>query len=161
MAVPAMVSQMASATDPNLREARNILDTIKSRVPGLSDELPERLNLWGQPLARGKSFGPDLVSPVWVSTERNDPLMSEVARLRLGLSKPQRTIGGVELAPEQYARYVYLAGAPAKAYIDASVISQGCKELSAPLTARGIRKTKEQFRRGAKQQKNRKATGKE
>src|SRR3546814_1062097 len=91
MAVPAMVSQMASATDPNLREARNILDTIKSRVPGLSDELPERLNLWGQPLARGKSFGPDLVSPVWVSTERNDPLMSEVARLRLGLSKPQRS----------------------------------------------------------------------
>src|SRR3546814_13048383 len=55
MAVPAMVSQMASATDPNLREARNILDTIKSRVPGLSDELPERLDLWGQPLARGKS----------------------------------------------------------------------------------------------------------
>src|SRR3546814_1252429 len=68
-----------------------------------------------QPLARGKSFGPDLVSPVWVSTERNDPLMSEVARLRLGLSKPQRKIGGVELAPEQYARYVYLAGAPAPA----------------------------------------------
>src|SRR3546814_15170893 len=63
------------------------------------------LNLWGQPLARGKSFGPDLVSPVWVSTERNDPLMSEVARLRLGLSEPQRKIGGVELAPEQYARY--------------------------------------------------------
>src|SRR3546814_10044389 len=74
--------------------------------------------------------------------------MSEVARLRLGLSKPQRKIGGVELAPEQYARYVYLAGAPAKAYLDAYVISPGWQELSDPLKARVIRKTTELFRRG-------------
>src|SRR3546814_1171738 len=32
MAVPAMVSQMASATDPNLREARNILDRKSTRL---------------------------------------------------------------------------------------------------------------------------------
>src|SRR3546814_8911372 len=76
--------------------------------------------------------------------------MSEVARLRLGLSKPQRKIGGVELAPEQYARYVYLAGAPAKAYLDAYVISPGWQELSDPLKARVIRKTPELFWRGGK-----------
>src|SRR3546814_11404158 len=111
MAVPAMVSQMASATDPNLREARNILDTIKSRVPGLSDELPERLNLWGQPLARGKSFGPDLVSPVWVSTYRNDPLMSKVPRLSLGLSNTPRKIGRVALTPDKHNRKPLFAGA--------------------------------------------------
>src|SRR3546814_1129648 len=65
---------------------------------------------------------------------------------------PQRKIGGVELAPEQYARYVYLAGAPAKAYLDAYVISPGWQGLSDPLKARVIRKTTELFRRGAKTQ---------
>src|SRR3546814_17502264 len=95
MAVPAMVSQMASATDPNLREARNILDTIKSRVPGLSYKLPERLNLWVQPLARVQSFGPDLVSLVWFITDRNDPFIYALEWPSLGLSNPQRKIGGV------------------------------------------------------------------
>src|SRR3546814_10990940 len=66
MAVPAMVSQMASATAPNLREARNILHTIKSRVPGLSDDLPDRLNTWGQPPPRVQTFGPHPVPPVRV-----------------------------------------------------------------------------------------------
>src|SRR3546814_17157629 len=76
--------------------------------------------------------------------------MAEVARLRLGLSKPQRKIGGVELAPEQYARDVYLAGAPAKAYLDAYVISPGWQELSDPIKARVIRKPPEIFRLWAK-----------
>src|SRR3546814_18890959 len=73
MAVPAMVSQMASATDPNLREARNILDTIKSRVPGLSDELPERLTLWGQPLrSEERRVGTECVSTCSSRWSTND-----------------------------------------------------------------------------------------
>src|SRR3546814_7171211 len=47
---------------------------------------------------------------------------------------------------------IYLAGAPAKAYLDAYVISPGWQELSDPLKARVIRKTTELFRRGAKTQ---------
>src|SRR3546814_4561939 len=44
--------------------------------------------------------------------------------------------------------YVYLAGASAKAYLDAYVISPGWQELSDPLKARVIRKRSEERRVG-------------
>jgi hypothetical protein len=113
-AVPNVVTQINSTIDPYMRETDGLMDTIKSRVPGLSDELPARMNLWGEPVERGDALGPDILSPIWVGHEKGDPVMSEVNRLRVKLSKPDRTIGDVRLTPDQYARYVYMSGRPAK-----------------------------------------------
>jgi hypothetical protein len=50
VAVPAIVAQAAQAFDPILREARNPLDKIMSRVPGLSQGLAPRRNIFGRPI---------------------------------------------------------------------------------------------------------------
>ena len=129
VAVPALGAHVASAIDPNMREVNGYLDAIKNRVPGLSDNLLARRNVWGDEIARGNGSGGSVlssaysfVSPVSTSKLKASPLLQEVARLRAPLSMPQRKVrvDGVDrdLTPEQYAYYVQLAGKPAKAHLE-------------------------------------------
>jgi hypothetical protein len=50
-AVPAFVAHAAGSMDPYLRETRSILDAIKNRIPVLSQGLPVRRNVWGDPVS--------------------------------------------------------------------------------------------------------------
>jgi hypothetical protein len=115
--------------DPHLREVRTVLDGVKNRLPGLSHDLTARRNVWGEEVKRGSGAGQgvagaayNFVSPVYTSSISRDPVMKEMARLRVPLSMPQRslTIDGKKrrLTPEQYSYYVQLSGKPAKAYFD-------------------------------------------
>ena len=134
MAVPALLNQTAQATDPNLRDARTIMDAIKARVPVLSQSVPARLNVWGEPIANGDAVGPDIVSPFYASRASNDPVKQEMARIRAPLSMPQRslTVNGkkVELTPEQFADYVHLSGSAAKTWLDSYIKSDEWRAMS-------------------------------
>jgi hypothetical protein len=132
MAVPAIVAHAAGAIDPYLRESHNILGAIRARVPGLSQGLPARLTVWGDPIKRGDSLLPgaagsalDFVSPLYTSTEKQSPLLQEVARLRAALPMPQRTLRAHglshKLTPEQYREYVEGTGKPAREYLEGFV----------------------------------------
>ena len=108
--VPTGVAQVERVLDPTLRDARSITDQIRSRIPGYSDELPPRRNMWGDPILLGGGLGPDIISPIYTSQVQSSPVDEELLRLGLPLSMPSRSIGGVELSPHEYSRYVELAG---------------------------------------------------
>jgi len=112
--VPTGVAQVERVVDPELRQANSMLDQIRSRIPGYSDDLPPRRNLWGEPIILSGGLGPDIVSPVYTSEKKEAPVSEEMIRLQLPLSMPSRVAHGVELAPEQYDRYLVLAGNEAK-----------------------------------------------
>ena len=122
--IPAGVSQVARIMDPTLRDARTIVDKIKSRIPGYSETLPPRRNIWGEPIVLSGGLGPDIISPVYTSTDKRDPVSDEILRLRLPLGMPPRSIDGIKLSPEEYDRFAVLAGNEAK---DANT-GLGCKE---------------------------------
>jgi hypothetical protein len=111
--IPAGVAQAARLNDPVLREVNSVLDQIRSRIPGLSSSLPPRRNIWGEPIVLTGALGPDMISPIYTSEQKKDPVSDEMIRLRLPLSMPEKQIGGVELTPQEYDRYVQLAGAEA------------------------------------------------
>jgi hypothetical protein len=121
MAVPAIASQTAQALDPHLRDARSIVDAIKGRVPVLSESVPVRRNVWGEPVSAGDAVGPNIISPFYATEASKDPVNIEVARLRVPLSLPQRqlTIKGqrVALDAKQYDELTQLSGQPAKQYL--------------------------------------------
>jgi len=112
--VPQAVAQVNRTLDPELKDARTMLDEIRSRIPGVSDSIPPRLNIWGDPITLGGGLGPDLISPIYTSRVENDPVAHEVARLKIGMSMPLRKIGDKQLTTEEYNRYVVTAGQPAK-----------------------------------------------
>lgn len=114
--IPTGVAQIERVVDPTLRETRDtspfrqIVNQIRSRVPGYSEDLPPRRNIWGEPIVLSGGLGPDIMSPIYASRETQSPVDEEIMRLRVPLSMPSRQISGVELLPEEYGRYVELAG---------------------------------------------------
>lgn len=108
--VPAVVAQTAQWMDPQVREARGLVDTLKSRVPGLSKTLLPRRNVFGETITREGAVGPDLLSPLFVSSVKDNRLAREALRLGYFPSMPNRLVNGHKLTAEQYDRYVELSG---------------------------------------------------
>ena len=127
--VPTGVAQYARAKDPVLRETRTVLDRIRSRIPGYREDLPARLNLWGEPIILEGGLGPDMVSPIYQSTKKMDKVNDEIVRLDLNPSMPRRKLAGVELTPQQYNEYVKLAGEQTKSILDRIVDTPSWKRL--------------------------------
>ncbi|MBI0477506.1 hypothetical protein D9601_19405 [Sphingomonas sp. MA1305] len=102
IAVPAVVAQVARTTDPLLREAQAPMDRIRSRVPGLSEKLLPRRDVFGRPVEAGHGLGPDLISPIWTSERRNDPAIGALLRSGIKVGKPGKKVGDVALTGQQY-----------------------------------------------------------
>ena len=103
-------------SDPILRDTKGLdlwqsmVNQIHSRIPGYSDGLPPRTNVWGDPIVLGGGMGPDIVSPLYTSTGKASPADQELLRLGIPITMPQRQIKGVKLTAHEYHRYVVLAG---------------------------------------------------
>jgi hypothetical protein len=110
IAVPAGVAQVARTTDPTLRQAETILDAVRNRVPGLSKKLAPRRDVWGQPITSEGGVGPDIVSPLWQSTRKNDTVNNLLLQAGAHVGRPQREVGGRKLTLPEYGRYQELAG---------------------------------------------------
>jgi hypothetical protein len=122
--VPAGVAQFTKQLNPTLKEVNGAADAIFTRLPGFGG-FPRR-NLWGEPIMLEGGVGPDLVSPFYTSTQKDDPVTDELLRLELPIKMPSNYIfgsrptdnpfanedprRGVRLLPEEYDRYVVLAG---------------------------------------------------
>lgn len=110
MTVPAIVGQAARVVDPTLRETRVPLDFVKVRVPGLSNDLPAKRDVWGKEIVREGGVGPDIVSPVWRQTMRNDRLNSEMLAAGVRIGTPPRDVKGRRLSDDEFATYRMLSG---------------------------------------------------
>lgn len=108
-----------------------IVNQVKARTPGFSSSLPPQLNLFGEEVHYDPGVGPDIVSPIAYSQQKNDPVIKEIARLQLAspilreetrpgefdlrLTMPPRILSyknaTVELDPKEYHQFVkYAAG---------------------------------------------------
>jgi hypothetical protein len=83
--VPAMMKDVAQAADPTIRKPTSIPQAIEARVPGLTSRVPAVIDITGQPVKRpASSVGG--ANPFPTTTAKNDPVISEIARL--GISTP-------------------------------------------------------------------------
>ena len=88
------MAQTARLVDPIMREARGPLDRIRSRVPGLSSSLPPRRDVFGQPMVSEGGLGPDIIAPVYTSTDNADPTVAALLDAGTYIGMATRTIGG-------------------------------------------------------------------
>lgn len=108
--VPTGVAQVARTIDPEWRDVQSILDSIKSRTPGFSDTLPARRNLWGEKIVSEGGLGPDIISPIYTKAVKKSPVDEYMVANKVEVSMPAKAQMGVELKPEEYWRFVELAG---------------------------------------------------
>jgi hypothetical protein len=114
--VPGFLMQARKEVDPEVKEVWTMMDSIKSRIPGLSKDVKPHVNLLGEDVHYEGGLGPDIASPVSQMTENPHPGAKEVARLNVDLKHPLREIGGgdgspgVELNGDQYYRLMKILG---------------------------------------------------
>jgi hypothetical protein len=169
--IPNVARQTANALDPELREANSIIKEAQNRVPiirgeGFSllgkdfafDEVPERIDVWGDTISR-TGFTPmpagqpgderlvgfvrNLVAPVKTSTVTTDPVKKEVARLQLGLERPDKKVSlavdvgreepvkfEIELTDRERRQFTFASGILAKALVEQDIKSPEWKKLT-------------------------------
>jgi hypothetical protein len=108
--VPTGVAQVANALDPTVRDVRSVPERIQSRIPGLSDNLMPKRDIFGRVITREGGVGPDVMSPFWTARDQRDSVVAELLRAGVNVNVPSRRVGGVELTAEQYDEYQALAG---------------------------------------------------
>ena len=95
-----------------------LISNIKSRTPGYSDDLPPRRNVFGEPIVLQGGVGPDILSPIYISKESDEPIVREIIRNQVPLQNVRKTIQVsvglpnavyIELNADQYDRYILLA----------------------------------------------------
>lgn len=122
IAVPGIVAQVARTQDPILRETRSWQDRIRSRVPGASETLAPRRDVFGQPIKTEGGVGPDIVSPVWKSTAKKDPTIAALLDAGINISRPQRfyKAGGkrVDWTAAEFNRLQEISGGIIKTQLD-------------------------------------------
>lgn len=130
IAVPAGVAQVARTVDPTLRDAQSILEAVKARVPGYSQTLEPRRDVWGQPITGEGGVGPDIVSPIWQSTRRNDPANNALIESGAHIGKPSKKVGEREMTPREYGAFQEASGSLGKMWIEDLVRSPEWKAMT-------------------------------
>lgn len=112
-----------------LKETSN---QFMSLVPGWSETLPIRRDLWGEPIviSSGYSTTFEFLSPIYSRVQSTDPLDKLIFDQELLLSHVPRSIAGVPLTGVEQDEYARLAGQPLKAFLDEKIQEPGFKRLS-------------------------------
>lgn len=116
--VPSGVAAIGKAIDPNVREVNSMMDAIRARMPGLSDSLPARHDLWGKEMRADSGYGKvfDAFSPIFTQKPSDEPIDSEIIKHQMDVKMPPRvtSFNGISVDmhrfPAAYERYVELAG---------------------------------------------------
>jgi uncharacterized protein YoxC len=112
--IPSVVASVARSSDPYFRQTDSILETLKSRIPTVSEKLLPKRDVWGNPVERKGGFTIQMLSPSDVSTDNPDFINKELVRLGVAPSMPAKKIREVELTPIEYDVYTEFAGKEAR-----------------------------------------------
>jgi hypothetical protein len=116
--IPTGVATVARAQEKVFRQVEGPVESIKSRIPGETQKLRPKINIWGEEVARPGTAAGRLLSPIAVSRPTPDRVDSEMVRLGLGMAVPRGALAGVRLTPEEYESYLKQSGKAARKAVE-------------------------------------------
>lgn len=115
--VPALINTIRKEEDGHQKLAWTAMDAIKGRMAfGVSEEVPNAVNIWGEDVETPKALGPEWLSPIYQSNGSPYPAAREIARLNIDIQMPPKAIPSARGAPsvalnaKQYRRMMQLIG---------------------------------------------------
>ncbi len=93
---------------PELKEVETLLDELKN-ASIYKGELPDRLDMLGQPISRETDVWSMLLG-IQTTTPKQSPGIKELAKYRIFPQDRVGTVGGVKLSREQHSRYKAILG---------------------------------------------------
>jgi hypothetical protein len=116
-------AQIARAMDPYTREARTITDAMRAKIPGLSESLMPRRDIWGEPMPSRDALLAPGVTAIYMQKISHDPVNIALAEMGIGIKNPIRKIRNVELTDQQYDDFARISGQMSKQRLDVIVRS--------------------------------------
>lgn len=120
--IPSALNAIRQEVDPVYRELPDgyfgVPGALQNRIPGLSSGLEPKRDVLGQPVSIDPSLGPDILSPLAVSTESKDPVRQLFGQdYGLSKGKPKKRLqgkglppGGIDLSTKEYSWLVRRQG---------------------------------------------------
>lgn len=148
--VPAIVNQIARLEDPIRREIKDpelqnwVLNSLKSRLPGVRETLPEQVNLLGQTQELNRGSILTGIQNVPVAREATQAIFDNPY---LRMDRMDRKVGGIELTGEQYADLENRVGDKLNNVAGILINNPGFLALSRPMQARMVKGVAEQIRK--------------
>jgi hypothetical protein len=121
---------MAKTNDPVMRSANGLLDEVKRRIPGYTDDLPPRRNVFGDVITYGGAWGPDTISPFYKNDADSDDVGGLLWDNNIKMTMPRKTIQGVELTPKQYDDFLKFSAGVDESTTLRDVLGQIAKDKS-------------------------------
>lgn len=146
LAVPTMFNQIARTIDPVARQRDDYGDAITNRIPGMSDDLYPMRNVLGEPIVSEGGVGPDILSPIWQSTDRNDPVFEKLLKARIKINKPQRK----DMPAKDWDAFQEAIGRYARPALAAEVLQPAFDALSPEKQLKAVQKIMKAARMDAK-----------
>lgn len=132
--------QTANFIDPYARETRTVPEMLENIVPGLSERLMPRRDVWGDPIPRSQDIFSALGSAV-TGQQRisQSPLNLELQRLGVAPAPMRPEVRGVSLTDQQWDDMQRVGGRFARMRVGAIVGMPGYQGIPDPLKQKIIR----------------------
>lgn len=149
--IPAIVNQIARIEDDVKREIRDpelsnwILNSLKSRIPGVRKELPAQVNLVGQEQDLGTVGGQ--VTGFNVEGADREAVNKLFDNPFLKVTRTTRSVGGLELTGEQYSEMENRIGDLTYQMLQPYANNPGFNAMPRPLQAKLIKSTITEIRK--------------
>lgn len=117
------IAQVNRAIDPYSRQARTVVDAMRAKIPGLSESLLPRRDIWGNEMPNRDVLGAKGLSAIYASHISQDPVNIAMVELGIHPAPVSRKIRNVDLTDEQYDDFARIAGRSTKMRLDAIVRS--------------------------------------
>lgn len=107
--VPAIVSQTSKFQSPQVKDIQSTLDALLARIPFLTDLVPSRYNVFGEPMVYDLWRGFGYIDPA-VSNDTKNIASTELLRLQMGFRPTAREINHMPLTRKEREQYAILSG---------------------------------------------------
>lgn len=138
--------QVNRMIDPYQRETRSVVDAIKAKLPGLSETLMPRRDVWGQPMPSREGAG--YLTSIYVQKMNEDPVNRAMLEAQFFPGQVEKKIRNIELTPEEHDDFAKVAGVMTKQNLDRLVTSpnwdtlpMGSKQLAIKHIVEACRET--------------------
>lgn len=113
------LGQVDKLTDPQMRVTKDWFDSIRDEIPGLSETLQPKIDIFGQVIPNKEFYG------VYASQTSNDPVVQYFIKSGFSPAPPRDEINGVKLTLGQYTEYQVKAGQYMKEYVSKEINTPG------------------------------------
>lgn len=126
----------------------------RTRLPYANEDIPESLNLWGDPVMQGQGKAYELVLPTRVSPGQFSMVDDMLVRIGSPVGMPDRKIDGVEVTAQEYNRLLTIYGKelPARQEILNTMMTPGFDLLSLDDQQKSVQIVHSKFMDAAKKQ---------